>query len=125
MRQCRYLNSEIKYEYLGYAMPAGRAKGNMPVIQVYRLNATGRIFYRTVEDFAERMEMTEDDLSAKVEHAKRCITAMVENQDRVEQEKRIELIRECVTAIAALVFFVGVLYLVQWFFSGVNMYAQV
>lgn len=51
-----YMGSPIKYEYIGTASPAGVARhSDMPPIEVYRNNSTGQIFYRTVEDFHERM----------------------------------------------------------------------
>lgn len=63
-----YIGDLIKYECIGTASPAGVARhSDMPPIEVYRNNSTGQIFYRTVEDFHERMTEADSPFLAVTE----------------------------------------------------------
>lgn len=56
MKRYRYMNGDIVYLHIGTAIPAGAArKQDMPPMEIYQNPSTGELYYRTVEDFAERM----------------------------------------------------------------------
>lgn len=56
MKRYRYMNGEIVYLHVGTAVPAGTARDQgMPPLEVYQNPSTGELYYRTVENFAERM----------------------------------------------------------------------
>jgi hypothetical protein len=62
-KRYRYMNTETPYVYIGTAMPAGTTRDQgMPPIEVYQHPQTGELYYRTVEDFAERMNELTDIL---------------------------------------------------------------
>ena len=51
--------SDTQYELLGIAKGAGTSKLEQP-LHVYRDPATGQLYYRTADDFAEKMELVHE-----------------------------------------------------------------
>lgn len=64
MKRHRYMNTDTLYVYIGRAIPAGTARDQgMPPLEVYQHPLTGELYYRTVENFAERMTEVPDVFS--------------------------------------------------------------
>lgn len=67
MKRYRYMHEQTLYAYVGTAMPAGTARdADMPPLEVYQHPQTGELYYRTVENFAERMTEVPDVLPTVV-----------------------------------------------------------
>lgn len=70
MTRYRYMNTDTLYVYIGKAVPAGAARDQgMPPLEVYQHPVTGELYYRTVENFAERMTEVPDGFSTIVGRA--------------------------------------------------------
>ncbi len=73
-KRYRYMDQETLYAYVGTAMPAGTARdADMPPVEVYQHPQTGELFYRTVENFAERMTEMPEVLPAVLMAGRRTI----------------------------------------------------